>query len=151
MRELTSQSVERFEEFPVRFFPEFHEPPSYFLKEVRQSTQMNVLELRGYLQDLQQSGFDVVPLSVQWHRKFSFPLFALIMALIGLPFAFSMGRRGALTGIALSLGIGIVFWATNSLFEALGNLNELPPVAAAWSPNLLFGLGGLYLFLRVRT
>jgi len=33
----------------------------------------------------------------------------------------------------------------------LGNLNQLPPVAAAWSPNLLFGLGGLYLFLRVKT
>jgi len=151
VRELRPHSVETFEQFPVRFFPEFREPPSYFLKEVRQSTQMNFLELRAYLEDLQQSGFDVVPLSVQLHKKFSFPLFALIMALIGLPFAFSMGRRGALTGIALSLGIGIVFWATNSLFEALGNLNELPPIAAAWSPNVLFGLGGLYLFLRVRT
>ena len=150
-RVLRPGSVEDFQQFPVRFFPEFREPPSYFLKEVRQYTQMNFWELRDYLGDLQKSGFDVVPLSVQLHRKFSFPLFALIMALIGLPFAFSIGKRGALTGIALSLGIAIVFWATNSLFEALGNLNELPPVAAAWSPNLLFGLGGLYLFLRVKT
>ena len=112
---------------------------------------MNFLELRDYLGDLRKSGFDVVPLSVQWHKKFSFPVFALIMAFIGLPFAFSIGKRGALTGIAISLGIAIVFWATDSLFEALGNLNELPPLAAAWSPNLLFGLGGLYLFLRIKT
>ena len=151
VRELRGNSVRGFENFPVRFFPELREPPSYFLKEVKQSSQMNFLELHRYLQDLQQSGFDVVPLTVQFHKKFSFPLFALIMALIGVPFAFSIGRKGALTGIAVSFGIAIVYWAVSSLFEALGNLNELPPVAAAWSPNLLFGLGGLYLLLRIDT
>ncbi|HWP85305.1 MAG TPA: LptF/LptG family permease, partial [Terriglobia bacterium] len=150
-RVMRADAVETFQEFPVRFYPEFREPPSYFLKEVRQYSQMNYPELRAYLQDLQQSGFDVVSLSVQLHKKLSFPLFALIMALIGLPFAFSIGKRGALTGIAISLGIAIVFWGTDSLFEALGNLNQLPPAVAAWSPNLLFGLGGLYLFLRIKT
>jgi LPS export ABC transporter permease LptG len=150
-RALRPDSVATFEQFPARVFPEFREPPSYFLKEVRQSTQMNFFELRDYLGDLKKSGFDVVPLSVQLYRKFSFPLFALIMALIGLPFAFSVGKRGALTGIAIAIAIAVAFWATDSLFEALGNLNQLPPVAAAWSPDLLFGLGGLYLFLRVRT
>jgi LPS export ABC transporter permease LptG/LPS export ABC transporter permease LptF len=151
VRELRPAAVDSFQQFPVRFFPEFHEAPSYFLKEVRQSSQMNFLELGEYVADLRRSGFDVTPLSVQLYRKFSFPSFALIMALIGLPFAFTMGKRGALTGIALGLVIAIVFWVTNSLFEALGNLNELPPLAAAWSPNLLFGLGGLYLFLRIKT
>ena len=61
------------------------------------------------------------------------------------------GIGGALTGIAVSLGIAMAFWGTTSLFEALGNLNQLPPAAAAWSPNLLFGLSGLYMFLRIRT
>ena len=151
VRKLRFGSVESFEPFQVRLFPEFTEPPSYFLKEVKQSTQMNFLELRQYLEDLRQSGFDVVPLAVQLHKKFSSPSFALIMALIGLPFAFSFGRRGALTGIAVSLVIAIVYLGVGSLFEALGNLNELPPVVAAWSPNLLFGLGGLYLFLKIET
>ena len=151
VRELSGDSVRAFQTFPVRLFPELREPPDYFLKEVRQSSQMNFLELRRYVQDLRQSGFDVVPLDVQFHKKFSFPLFSLIMAFIGVPFAFSLGRRGALTGIAVSIGIAIVYWAVSSLFEALGNLNELPPVAAAWSPNLVFGLGGLYLLLRVET
>jgi lipopolysaccharide export LptBFGC system permease protein LptF len=135
----------------VRVFPELQEEPAYFRKEVRQSSQMNFIQLRAYLQDLKQSGFDVVPLTVQIHKKFSFPLFAIIMALLGMPFAFSMGRKGALTGIALSIGIAISYWAVSSLFEALGNLNELSAVAAAWSPNLIFGLSGLYMFLRIET
>ena len=151
VRELRRDAVRDFQQFPVRLFPELREPPSYFLKEVKPSSQMNFLELRRYVQDLRQSGFDVVPLDVQFHKKFAFPLFALIMAFIGVPFAFSLGKKGALTGIAVSIGIAIVYWAVSSLFEALGNLNELPAVVAAWSPNLVFGLGGLYLLLRVDT
>jgi lipopolysaccharide export LptBFGC system permease protein LptF len=151
VRVLRSDSVREFETFPTRFFSRLREPPSYFLKEVKQSLQMNSLELRRYREDLRQSGFDVVPLDVQFHKKFAFPLFALIMALIGVPFSFSLGKKGALTGIAVSLGIAIVYWGVSSLFEALGNLNQLPAVAAAWSPNLIFGLGGLYLLLRVET
>jgi LPS export ABC transporter permease LptG/LPS export ABC transporter permease LptF len=151
VRELEGNSVRAFQTFPVRLFPELHELPAYFLKEVRQSSQMNFIELSRYVQDLRQSGFDVVPLDVQFHKKFSFPLFALIMAFIAVPFAFSLGKKGALTGIAVSIGVAIAYWAVSSLFEALGNLNELPAVAAAWSPNVIFGLGGLYLLLRVET
>jgi lipopolysaccharide export LptBFGC system permease protein LptF len=150
-RQMGGGGVKRFEPFEMRAYPELREAPSYFLKEAKPFTQMNVRELAGYIDDLRRSGFDVVPLTVQLQRKFSFPVFVLIMALLGLPFAFSMGRRGALTGIAVSLGIAMAFWGTTSLFEALGNLNQLPPAAAAWSPNLLFGLSGLYMFLRIRT
>jgi len=37
------------------------------------------------------------------------------------------------------------------MFEAMGNLSQLPPVVAAWSPDVLFGLAGSYLLLRVKT
>jgi lipopolysaccharide export LptBFGC system permease protein LptF len=78
-------------------------------------------------------------------------LVAFVVGLIGIPFSFSAGRKGALTGIALSIGIGIVYWSVSSLFEAMGNLGQLPPTIAAWSPDVLFGAGGIYLLLRVRT
>ena len=151
VRDLHEGNVANFQRFQVQVFPEIREEPSYFLKEVKQSSQMNFLQLRSYVNDLKQSGFDVVPLTVQLYKKFSFPLFAFIMALIGMPFAFSMGRKGALTGIAVSIGIAVSYWAISSLFEALGNLNELPALAAAWSPNVVFALGGLYFFLKIET
>jgi len=74
-----------------------------------------------------------------------------VITLIGIPFSFTMGRKGALTGIALSIGISIVYWSTSSLFEAMGNLSQLPPPMAAWSPDILFGLAGTYLLLRIET
>ena len=37
------------------------------------------------------------------------PLFALIMAMIAVPFGFLVGNRGAMTGIGVSLAIGISY------------------------------------------
>jgi len=151
LRDLQSDRVTNYMPFSVTTFTELTEQPSYFKKEVKTSEQMSALELRRYIDELSQSGFDVVRLSVQLYRKFSYPLIAFVVALIGIPFSFTAGRKGALTGIALSIAIAIIYWSTSSLFEAMGNLNQLPPVLAAWSPDVLFGLGGVYLLLRVRT
>jgi lipopolysaccharide export LptBFGC system permease protein LptF len=100
---------------------------------------------------LQQSGFDTVRLRVQFHEKFSAPLFALIMAMISVPFAFLVGNRGAMAGIGVSIGIAMAYWGIGQLFEQIGNANQLPPGVAAWSPDVLFALAGTYLLLRMRS
>jgi lipopolysaccharide export LptBFGC system permease protein LptF len=132
-------------------FPELQEPPSYFLKEVKQDKQMNFRELEAYIRELQQSGFDTVRLQVQFHKKFAIPLFAVIMALISVPFSFIAANRGATAGIAVSFGIAIAYWAVSQLFEQVGNVNELPAVIAAWAPDAVFSLFGLYFLARMRT
>ena len=137
--------------FPVATFSELTEAPDYFLKEAVQDKQMNFLQLDRYIRDLQQSGFDTLKLQVQLYRKFSVPLFALIMALIAIPFGFLVGRRGAMTGIGVSIGIALAYWGTGILFEKLGDVNLLPPSMAAWSPNAVFSLAGLYLLSRLRS
>jgi LPS export ABC transporter permease LptG/LPS export ABC transporter permease LptF len=147
--------VKKFDDFGFRgeaaSFAHLNEPPSYFLKEVKLSSQMNFHELRKYMGELQQSGFDTTRLQVQYHSKFSVPLFALIMALIAAPFGFLAGNRGAMTGIGVSLGIGIAYLTVNKLFEQIGNLNQLPAQIAAWSPDVVFSLAGLYLIARMKT
>lgn len=132
-------------------FPGIGEPPDWFLKEVIESKQMNFLQLAAYIRELQQSGFETVALQVQFYRKFSVPLFALIMALISTPFAFLAGNRGAMAGVGVSLGIAIAYFTLNILFEQVGNVNLLPASFAAWSPDLLFTLAGMYFFTRMKT
>ena len=151
VRDFSNGSVAGYHPFAVRAFSELDEAPSYFKKEVKPSEQMSVLELRQYIRSLKQSGFDVVRLSVALYRKFSYPLIAFVVTLIAIPFSFSTGSRGALSGIALSIGIAIVYWSVSSLFEAMGNLSQLPPAVAAWSPDVLFALGGIYLLGRIKT
>jgi LPS export ABC transporter permease LptG/LPS export ABC transporter permease LptF len=142
---------EGFRTFDVSTFPDLPETPSYFKKEVKQYTEMNYEELRRYIRDLQQSGFDVVRLRVQLHKKLSYPLITLIMAVLAIPFSISTGKKGAITGVAVALGIAVFYTVVSRLFEAMGDLSQLPPALAAWSPDLIFVLVGGYLILKVPT
>ncbi len=134
--------------FDVSTFAELNEPPNYFKKEVLQSEEMNYEELRRYINDLQTAGFDVVRLRVQLQKKIAYPLITLVMAILAVPFALSGGRRGALSGVVVALVIGVGYFLTQGLFEAMGNVSQLPPLIAAWSPDLIFGLAGGYLILK---
>jgi len=150
-RSLNGSAIEDYHNFDAATFPQLTEAPAYFKKEVKQSSEMNYEELRRYIYDLEQSGFDVVRLRVQLQKKIAYPLITLVMAVLAIPFALSTGKRGALTGVATAVGIGVFYWMISGLFEAMGNLSQLPPTLAAWSPNLVFGFIGGYLILRMPT
>ena len=137
--------------FDVSTFPEFAETPAYFKKEVKQYTEMNYEELHRYIRDLQQSGFDVVRLRVQLHKKLSYPVITLVMAVLAIPFSLSSGKKGAITGVAIAVGIAVFYTVVSRLFEAMGDLSQLPPALAAWFPDLIFSLVGGYLILKVPT
>jgi len=137
--------------FDVATYPELSEAPAYFKKEIKQSSEMNYDELRRYIHDLEESGFDVVRLRVQLQKKIAYPLITLVMAVLAIPFALSAGKRSAVAGLATAIGIGVVYWTISGLFEAMGNLSQLPPAVAAWSPDLVFGFIGGYLILRMPT
>ena len=112
---------------------------------------MTYPELKRYVADLKRSGFDVSTLMVDLYRKLSFPLVSFIMAIIGIPFSFTTGKKGAFYGIGLCLAVGIFYWSTFELFDKLGGINRLSPFIAAWFPNLIFGFGGVWMMLRVKT
>ncbi|HZM85610.1 MAG TPA: LptF/LptG family permease [Blastocatellia bacterium] len=127
------------------------EHPEYFKKESVGSSSMTLAELRRAINDLSRSGFDVLDLRIALQSKIAFPLTCLVMVMVGLPFSFSVGKRGALYGVAIGMAIGLAYWGLTGVFEQMGRYEVLPPMLAAWGPNLLFGAGGLYLFLTSRT
>jgi LPS export ABC transporter permease LptG len=150
-RSLSGSAIESYHKFDAATYPELAEAPAYFKKEIKQSSEMSYDELRRYIHDLEQSGFDVVRLRVQLQKKIAYPLITLVMAILAIPFALSAGKRSAVAGVATAIGIGVVYWTISGLFEAMGNLSQLPPAVAAWSPDLVFGFIGGYLILRMPT
>lgn len=151
VRSFRGIETEAFEGFDVRAFPDIREPPDYFLKHDRHDQQMNLEELRSYILDLTQSGFDTVRLQVRMHKKVAFPFFAFSMALIAIPFAMQTGGRSTMWPVCFGLGLTVAYYATNALAEQLGLAGQLRPLVAAWAPCALFTILGAYLMLRVRT
>ncbi|MGC2615603.1 MAG: LPS export ABC transporter permease LptG [Terracidiphilus sp.] len=150
VRNINDNSPE-YMEFKDTSFAEIHEDPGYFKKENWQSQEMNFRQLDSYIRDLRQSGFDTMRLRVALWHKLAYPLIAIVMAVLAIPFALSMGRRGSLSGIAVAISVALAYWVVDGLFGALGNVNYLPAALAAWSPAVLFGLTGGYLLLRTPT
>jgi LPS export ABC transporter permease LptG/LPS export ABC transporter permease LptF len=151
VRDIEGGSPTGYREFLKTSFAEIHEPPDYFQKEDLQSQEMNFSQLDRYIRDLRQSGFDTMRLRIALWQKLSYPLIAVVMAVLAIPFALSMGRRSSLTGIAVAIAVAISYRVIDSLFGAMGNVNYLPASMAAWSADVLFALAGGYLLLRTPT
>lgn len=127
------------------------EEPAYFATERPDAELMNFAQLRTHIGELSASGFDVVRLVVELHRKVSFPFVTLILTLIAIPFAVTTGPRGTLFGVGLGVALAFTYWITINVFAAIGSAGLLGPALAAWAPNVLFGASAAYLLLTVRT
>lgn len=129
----------------------FLEPPDFFENAPPDAELMNTRELQTYVDELRDSGFDVIQLVVELHRKVSFPFVTLVLTLIAVPFSVTMGPRGALYGVGVGISLACSYWIVMSVFGAFGSAGLLTPLLAAWAPNLLFGASATYLLLTVRT
>jgi len=127
------------------------EDSNYFQKDWEEPDQMSYIELRNYIREIEERGFETVKFKVDLNFKITFPLASLIMALLGIPFAFTMGKRGTLVGVGLSMAIAMIYWGAIGVFKSFGYVNYLSPFLAAWGPALIFGSIGLYLISTLRT
>ncbi len=129
----------------------YSEAPGYFESELREPAQMSYGELRDYIEELKGQGQAVPELEVQLHNKVAFPVVSVVMALVALPYAFRLGRRGTLYGIGLAVVLGMVFLGLLAFFTTLGEIGALPALLAVWAPSVAFGMLSVYLFLGLRT
>jgi len=122
-----------------------------FLKAWKEPLQMTLGELRKYTAEVEGMGFRVGRLRAEFGQKTALPLVSLVMALLAAPFGFSMGKKGALVGVGLSVVLAMAYWGTFAVFRSLGSAEVLTPFLGAWGANLLFGLAGVSLLFRLRT
>jgi LPS export ABC transporter permease LptG/LPS export ABC transporter permease LptF len=134
---------------PIRL--QYTETPADFASDTKSPDQMTYGQLKRYIATLKASGYGAEELSVKLYEKASWPFVSLVMALIALPFAFRVGKRGALYGVGVALMLGIVYWMVFAVFTKFGEVGNLPPLLAAWSANILFSLSAVYMFLHVDT
>lgn len=149
VRDLKGPEVTRYSPFEQIRVP--FEPAEYFSTEETAPERMNFRQLRNYIDELQASGYTILKHEVALHRKFAFPAVTLVMTLIAVPFAVTTGKRGALYGIGIGIVLALVYHTAGSVFAAFGAGGLIPPLLAAWAPNLLFGAAAAYLLLTVRT
>jgi lipopolysaccharide export LptBFGC system permease protein LptF len=112
---------------------------------------MTAAQLRRSARELAATGANVVPVEVDLQRKLAFPFVTFVMTLLAVPFGVTTGRRGALYGIGLGIVLALSYWFVMSVFVAVGKAGLLPPVLAAWTPNVIVSASAVYLLLTTKT
>jgi len=129
------------------------EGPDYFGQEYSSPSEMSFAELRQYIRELVESGYQPARLVVRLHQKVSYPLSAVVMVWLAMPFALNRGGRRVTTmqGVALALGLGIAYSILVIVFSKLGEAEVLPPLIGAWAPVVLGALFAVNRLTVLRT
>lgn len=113
------------------------------------SETMSLKELSRFIERNKEAGLDTLGYEVDYHAKFGFALASLVMSLVGVPFSVGRSRSGGLfVNLGVCLGLAFLYWVAYSSGLTLGVHGVLPPVVAAWGPNIL--TMGLAFFLLKR-
>lgn len=113
----------------------------------RRASEFSTDELKDYLKYLQNLGYSETHYQTELYGKYAQPLLPLIMMILAMPLGIHVGRRGAFFGVAIGLGVGLLFWGLFELCKQLGSAGLIHPLAAGWSMVVLFSCIALYRFL----
>ena len=121
--------------------------PSEFKRRDNFIETMGIAQLKEFIGELKMQGADNIKMFVvELNKRVAFPFSTFILTLIGVSLSTRKVRGGI--GIHVAIGIAIsfvyiLFMQFSSEFATKGNLH---PVLAAWVPNIIFGIVGLFLY-----
>ncbi|GAB6099459.1 LPS export ABC transporter permease LptG [Halanaerocella petrolearia] len=118
-----------------------------FYGEQKTTSEMSRSELKEDIKLFRESGLDVASLLVDYHLKLAKPFACFIFVLLGAPLTIK-SKQGRVFGIVASIVIVFLYYVILSFCRSLGRNGLLLPIIAAWLPNLVFGVIGLYLMVK---
>ncbi|MEM0967226.1 MAG: LptF/LptG family permease [Verrucomicrobiota bacterium] len=88
------------------------------------------------------------PYRVRYLAVLSAPLQFFVVVLIAIPCALGTGRSGASSGFFRAVWIYLGFFAVTAVFSFAGQRSWLPVLASTWTPLVLAGVAGVWMYRR---
>jgi lipopolysaccharide export system permease protein len=127
--------------------PSISETPSDLMLLARDAEEFTFFDLQKQISDMKSKGMDTTAYEVDLQIKLAIPFISPLMVLIAVPFAL---KKHLGSGMALSFGLAMLiafgYWVLSAFSFSLGHSGALPGWIAAWGPNAIFSLIGVYLF-----
>ena len=106
--------------------------------------RMSLLHLAAYTRHLSENSQKTQRYDIAMWKKILYPLAALVMVALALPFGYTHNRvSGVSLKIFSGVMIGIFFHMLNGLFSNLGAINSWSPALSAVAPSALFMLAAV--------
>jgi LPS export ABC transporter permease LptG len=133
--------------YPVLKIEHWSETPFRLSSANVRAEYLSVPELREYLRfNADFPATLLAPFRTHFQYRLALPWTCLVTVWIAAPLGIGYSRRGVLAGVAAAVILVFSMNFLTHLFLALGEGDRVSPWIAAWTPNLLFSVIGLYLF-----
>jgi len=127
--------------------PPLTETPEELKLLARDTEEFSFFDLQKRIADMRNKGIDATAYEVDLQSKLAMPVIAPLMVLLAIPFAL---KKRINAGLALSFGtamiIGFGYWVLSAFCLSLGHSGALVPLIAAWLPNAIFTMIGVFFF-----
>ncbi len=115
-----------------------------------QPERMSTVALYQYIQHLQDNGQDASRHAIEFWRKVFYPISALVMVVLALPFAYLHVRSQSVAlSVFIGVMLGISFFLMNNVAGHLGYLNLWTPWVASATPGLVYSALSLIAFTHL--
>jgi lipopolysaccharide export system permease protein len=136
-----------FETYEVRL--DIKQAASSFNQGTKNTKEMNLVELRNYLNHNTRRNNQYYNALMELHKKFSIPIACFALGLLAVPLGIQSGSTKKSFGLVLGMIFFLIYYLLLTAGLVFGETGEYPPVIGMWVPNIV--MGGLGLYLLVQT
>lgn len=113
-------------------------------------TEQTMQMLKSAIGDAKKQARDATILEIAYYARSAVPAACAVFALTGAVFAIWSSRSGPFMGLLISLLIVMLYFNAYVIStQIIGPSRALPPLFAAWAPNILFFLAGVFALRRI--
>jgi len=114
----------------------------------KSSSELTIWEIS---EKLKSSGLDqnaLRELAVEMNKNVALPMSCIVMGLLGIPLGIRSHRAVRSRGFTIGLIIVLIYYFLILGGETLTETSGLSPFVGIWTPNFIFGILAIYLFIR---
>lgn len=123
------------------------ESPLKFSSVAKPEKDLGLRALIARIGELARDPYGRAPYEVELHKRFAFPVAALVFALVAFPLAVRSHRGGRSIALAGSLVILVSYYLLMTSLEGFALRESMPPWVAIWTPNIVFSVIGIALLV----
>jgi len=123
-------------------------PPQSLVPRSQDPEDMSLREILSYMRRAAYLGDNRLRLAAAAWGKTAFPFTNIILCALGIPLALRLRRAPKSISFGAAMAVGFFYFWMIQVGQDMGRGGLVPPMLAAWLPNLIFGAGAAWWFNR---